>query len=218
MNFFIDLIDTGKIRTKEELRSVYRRFIKTYHPDSRPARTPPVGPGKDVDFDELKRDYLAAVDRLDELAAAPDRSAAPFRYDDEAFMGELRDLIARGLPVSVKALRKNKAYAASVDYVSKCIDHIYGGAYGFTQLDEQLKFLKRRLPRIYYYALQVFWSSYDCASGYAYAARIAKRHLAFIAHMLDEMGFASLVRFLDDVIGIAGRLSASARLDHRGGA
>ncbi len=171
-----------------------------------------------MDFDELKRDYLAAADRLAELAAAaPDRGDAPFRYEAEAFMGELRDLVARGLPVSEKALTKNKAYAASRDYVSKCLDHLYGGTYGFVQLDGQLKFLKRRLPRIYYYALEVFWSAYDCSSGYDYAKAIARRHLDFIADMLNEMGFASLVVFLDEVIEIAGRLSAAARLEHRGG-
>ena len=63
MSFFLDLIATGKIRTKTELRSLYRQFIKKYHPDSRPER------GKDVDFDDLKRDYLAAARRLEELAA-----------------------------------------------------------------------------------------------------------------------------------------------------
>ena len=162
-----------------------------------------------VDFDELKRDYLAAVDRLDELAAAgPERRALPLRR--RSLHGRAPRPCRARLAGQREGARKNKAYAASVDYVSKCIDHIYGGAYGFAQLDEQLKFLKRRLPRIYYYALQVFWSSYDCASGYAYAKTIATRHLAFISHILKEMGFSSLDRFLDDTIGIAGRLSASA--------
>jgi len=63
MNFFLDLIDSGKIRTKEELRTIYRQFIKKYHPDSRPERE------RAVDFDDLKRDYLEAAGRLDELAA-----------------------------------------------------------------------------------------------------------------------------------------------------
>lgn len=212
MNFFIDLIDTGKIRTKEELRSVYRQFVKTYHPDSALAHPAVAGRGKDVDFDDLKRDYLAAAERLVELAdVLPDRSTAPFRYEAEAFIGELRDLVARGLPVSEKALRKNKAYAASRDYVAKCLDQLYGGAYGFAQLDGQLKFLKRRLPWIYYYTLQVFWSAYDCASGYINAKAIAKRHLDFIAGMLNETGFASLVAFLDGVIETAVKVSAKAR-------
>jgi hypothetical protein len=213
MNFFLELIEAGKIRTKEELRSLYRQFIKKYHPDSRPERD------KAVDFDELKRDYLAAADRLAELVAtAPERASAPFRYDAEAFIGELRDLVARGLPVSERAVKKNKAYAASIDYVSKCIECLYGEAYGFAELDDQLKFLNRKIPRAYYYALQVFWSCFDCANGYAYAKIIATRHLGCITYMLEGMGFSSLDRFLRDIIELAGKLCVSARFEHRGNA
>jgi hypothetical protein len=202
MNFFIDLIDSGKIRTKEELRSLYRQFIKKYHPDSRPERA------KDVDFDDLKRDYLAASNRLEELAfalAPPD----PFHYDAEAFMAELRDLVARGLPVNQKAVSRNKAYAASIAYVSRGLEQLYGKEYGFADLDLQLKFLRRRIPRVYYYALQVFWSCFDCANGYAEAKMIAIRHLGCISHLLEEMGYAHLDEFLGDIIEISGRLAAA---------
>jgi hypothetical protein len=208
-NFFLELIDTGKIRTKEELRSLYHKVIKTYHPDSRPARD------RGVDFDDLKRDYLAAAERLAELAAQ-ELSAAPFGYDAEAFMSELRDLVARGLPVSERAVKKNKAYAASIDYVSKCIEHLYARTYGFAELDGQLKFLRRRIPRVYYYALQVFWSCFDCANGYLYAKTIAARHLGCISYTLVEMGFGSLDRFLRDLIESAGKLASKARLARRG--
>lgn len=213
MNFFIDLIETGKIRTKEELRSLYRQFIKKYHPDSRPGRPPAIEGDKRVDFDDLKRDYQAAVSRFRELAASEPgpSSPAPFRYDADAFMSELRDLVARGLPVSEKAVRKNRAYAASIDYVSKCIERLYGAAYSFAELDDQLKFLDRRIPRVYYYALQVLWSSFDCANGYAYAKVIAERHLGCISWTLDEMGFSTLGKFLADVIGTAGRLATIDR-------
>jgi hypothetical protein len=204
MNFFIDLIDTGKIRTKEELRSLYRRFIKTYHPDSRPEHD------KGVDFDDLKRDYLAAAERLEELSATRP-SPEPFRYDAETFMAELRDLVARGLPVSVKAVGRNKAYAASIAYVSRGLEQLYGKEYEFAELDRQLKFLRRRIPRIYYYALQVFWSCFDCANGYAYAETIALRHLGCISYLLVEMGFSSLDRFLVDIIGMSAKLAAKAK-------
>jgi hypothetical protein len=217
MNFFLDLIDTGKIRSKEELRSLYRRFIKQYHPDSRPVRPLALGRGRAIDFDELKKDYLEAVARLAALASAAEASALePFRYDAEAFMGELRDLVARGLPVSRKALRKNKAYAASVDHVSRCIAHLYGKAYSFEELDDQVKFLYGRIPRIYYYALQVFWSCFDCASGHEEAAIVARRHLGCIAHYLGEMGFNSLDAFLRDLIELALRLARDARIAHPG--
>lgn len=209
MNFFLDLIDTGKIRTKEELRSLYRQFIKKYHPDSRPERD------KSVDFDELKRDYLAATDRLAELAVVGFLSEN-FRYDAETFMSELCDLVARGLPVSEKAVRKNKAYAASMDYVSKSIEQLYGKAYNFAELDEQLRFLHDRIPRVYYYALQVLWSCFDCANGYAYAKAIASRHLGCISYVLRGMGFSSLDIFFKDLIESAERLSSKARLAHRG--
>ena len=201
MSFFLDLIATGKIRTKAELRSLYRQFIKKYHPDSRPERD------KDVDFDDLKRDYLAAAERLDALSAA----AAPkevFIFDPETFMAELRDLVARGFPVSVKAVRKNKAYAASIEYVSACVDHLYNKDIGFSDLDTQIKFLHRRIPRVYYYALQVLWSCFDCANGHADAKAVAARHLGCISFLLQEMGFLSLDRFLGDIIELSGRLGA----------
>ena len=213
MNFFIDLIETGKIRTMPELRSLYRQFIKTYHPDSRPEKPLAAARGKAVDFDELKRDYRAAALRLASIVAA--RSAPPsiFRYDARAFVSELRDLVARGLPVSAKAVRKNKAYAASIDYVSKSIEELYGSLYSFALLDEQLKFLYRRIPRAYNYALQVFWSCFDCVSGYAYAKTVAIRHLGCISYMLEEMGFSGLDKFLADIIEIAGRVGESSEKD-----
>lgn len=200
-NFFIDLVDTGKIRTKEELRSLYRRFIKTYHPDSL-ASSPSPSRARAVDFDELKRDYGAAVLRLEELGPAGTRPGA-FLYDAEAFMSELRDLVARGFPVSRKAVGKNKAYAASIEYVSRSVAHLYGAEIGFDDLDEQLKFLSRRVPRIYHYALQVFWSCFDCASGHSEAEIIARRHLGCIAHFLEDMDFSQLGRFLGDIIPLA---------------
>jgi hypothetical protein len=214
MNFFIDLIDSGKVRTREELRSLYRRFIKKYHPDSQPARERPERE-KLVDFDDLKRDYLAACLRLDELAAARSAPGA-FRYDAEAFMSELRDLVARGLPVSVKAVGRNKAYAASIAYVSKGMAHLYGASYDFAELDRQLKFLRRRIPRVYYYALQVLWSCFDCANGYAYAKTIARRHLGCISYLLVEMDYSSLDRFLGDIIEISGRIARKAGLADQG--
>ena len=211
MNFFIDLIDSGKIRTKEELRSLYRQFIKKYHPDTRPAQK------KAVDFDDLKRDYLAGLARLDELALSS-LPSEPFRFEAEAFMSELRDLVARGLPVSQKAVTKNKAYAASIAYVTKSIERLYGSGYAFADLDAQLKFLRRRIPRVYYYALQVFWSCFDCANGYSYAKIIALRHLGCISYLLREMGFDSLDRFLGDMIEMSGRLASKAGIAHPGGA
>jgi hypothetical protein len=204
MSFFLDLIATGKIRTKTELRSLYRQFIKRYHPDSRPERA------KDVDFDDLKRDYLAAARRLDELAAER-ASPGPFIFDPETFMAELRDLVARGFPVSVKAVRKNKAYAASIEHVSLCVEHLYTKAISFSDLDTQIKFLHRRIPRVYYYALQVLWSCFDCANGHADAKAVASRHLGCISHLLREMGFSSLDRFLGDIIELSERLGAGNR-------
>jgi hypothetical protein len=199
-------VDSGKIRTKEELRSLYKRFIKTYHPDSLASSSSPAK-ARDVDFDELKRDYAAALLRLEELRTAREGTDA-FAYEAEAFMSELRDLVARGLPVSRKAVGKNKAYAASIDYVACSIAHLYGARISFEALDEQLKFLSRRVPRIYYYALQVFWSCFDCASGHAEAEVIARRHLGCIAHFLEDMDFSQLGTFLGDLIPIAAAIGA----------
>jgi hypothetical protein len=125
-------------------------------------------------------------------------------------MWELRDLVARGLPVSRKALGKNKAYAASVEYVSRCVERIYGKDISFEDLDEELKFLSRRIPRVYYYALQVLWSCFDCASGNVEAELVARRHLGCVSRLLEDMGFSSLNRFLGDLIARASELAARA--------
>jgi hypothetical protein len=196
-NFFIDLVDSGKIRSKAELRSLYRHFVKKYHPDSKPER------GKDIDFDELKREYREAASLLDRAVAAQAAAGGPFAYDASKFIGELRDLVARGLPVSAKALRKNKEYAKSMDYVSRCMDKLYKGAYGFAEMNEQVEFLYARIPRVYWYVLQVLWSCFDCSSGYAYAATIAERHLGCISHLLKGLGFEALDAFLVDLIKAA---------------
>jgi hypothetical protein len=199
-SLFLDLVDSGQLRTKAELRSLYRHLVKKYHPDSRPEAPRP------IDFDELKREYLAAAARLD--AAASERDAArgagrAFEYDGAAFVGELRDLVARGLPVGAKAVRRNKEYAKSIDYVSKCMDSLYGGRYGFVELNEQVKFLSERIPRAYWYVLQVLWSCFDCASGYAHGATIARRHLGCISHLLEELGYGKLDAFLAGTIDLS---------------
>jgi hypothetical protein len=193
-NLFLDLVDSGKIRSKAELRSLYRHFIKKYHPDSRPELE------RAIDFDELKREYLEAASRLE--AASEDRGG-PFSYDAARFIGELRDLVARGLPVSAKAVRKNKGYAKSIDYVSKCMDGLYKGAYGFAEMNDQVKFLYARIPRVYWYVLQVLWCCFDCASGYAQGAATAERHLGCISHLLKGLGFDALDAFLGDLVKTA---------------
>jgi hypothetical protein len=205
MRLLQELVDTGKVRSKDELRTVYKSFVKKYHPDSRPETD------KAIDFDELKRDYRAAALKLEELWTGRPGSArdpAAFRYEAASFVGEFRDLVARGLPVNAKALRKNKAYAASMAYVSKGIAQLYGEAYSFPELDAQLKFLYRRLGRVYYYVLQALWSAFDCANGYLYAQAIALRHLDCVSSVLVEMGYASLDRFLRDFIELSARVGA----------
>jgi hypothetical protein len=210
VNLFIELVETGKVRRKEELRSLYKHFIKKYHPDSRPAST------RQVDFDELKKDYLRAVSRLEELETA--RAApGPFVYDAALFISELRDLVARGLPVSERAVRKNKEYARSIDIVSRCFEHLYKGSYGFVEMNEQVEFLYARIPRVYWYVLQVLWSCFDCISGYSYGATIARRHLGCISNVLEELGFDALDAFLGDLIESAKAEGAKARLTGRGG-
>jgi hypothetical protein len=207
---FSGLVDTGKVRSRTELRSLYRRIVKKYHPDSSPER------GGAIDFDELKREYLEAASRLEAAGSAPDAAtprACPFAYDPAAFVGELRDLVARGLPVSARAVRKNREYAKSIDYVSKCMDRLYGGAYGFPEMNDQMKFLYARMPRAYWYVLQTLWCCFDCASGYSEAATIADRHRGCISDALEGFGFGKLDAFLGDLIGIAGRLKAKLRLE-----
>jgi hypothetical protein len=204
MRLFVDLVETGKVRRKEELRSLYKHFIKKYHPDSKPASD------KRVDFDELKQDYLLATSRLEELEAAG-AMPGPFAYDAARFISELRDLVARGLPVSERAVRKNKEYARSIDIVSKCFEHLYKGSYGFVEMNEQVKFLYARIPRVYWYVLQVLWSCFDCVSGYSYGATIARRHLGCISSLLQELDFGALDAFLGDLIESARKQGAKAR-------
>jgi hypothetical protein len=195
-NLFVDLVDSGKVRSKAELRSLYRHFVKKYHPDSQ------TGGGADIDFDALKREYLEAASRL-ERAQAARPGEAPFAYDGAAFVSELRDLVARGLPVSAKAVRRNKEYAKSIDYVSRCMESLYRGEYRFAEMNDQLEFLRARIPRAYWYVLQVFWSCFDCASGYAHGLTIARRHLGCISMILEDLGFGKLDAFLARLIDIS---------------
>lgn len=111
--------------------------------------------------------------------------------------------------MSAKALGRNKAYAASVAYVSAGIDRVYGRDYTFAELNSQLKFLRRRQFSAYYYVLQIFWTCQSLATGYSYSRLAAERHLGCIDDRLIEMGYLSLDRFLRDFIELSTRVGAT---------
>jgi len=206
-NFFLRLVEDGKIESASELKTVYRRFVKRYHPDSRPAVA------RDVDFDELRRDYRAAAALLESRAGPmADGARGPaFEYDAEKYVGELRDLVARGLPVNPRAVERNREYGRSIEYVSACMALVYGDSYSFADLDRQLASLKERVPNVLYYAREVLWSGFDYSAGYPHMRHVAQRHLDWIRDSLDEMGLSSLRGFLEDFIEIAGKVASARR-------
>jgi hypothetical protein len=83
-------------------------------------------------------------------------------------------------------------------------------------MNEQVKFLCSRIPRVYWYVLQVLWSCFDCVSGYSYGATIARRHLGCISSVLEELGFETLDAFLSGLIESARVQGGKARQSGRG--
>jgi hypothetical protein len=206
MSIFIGLIDSGRIRTREELKRLYRRMVKKYHPDSHPESL------SIVDFDGLRREYREAELYLLEAGGQPRAKplvpAAPasapnqqFSWNKERFFDELRDLVARGLPVNAKALSRNAAYRRSRDYVADCLDFLYGKAFTFEMLDEELRALSREHRRVHYYAKQVLWNSFDKhAQAFPNSERAARTWLDLSREPLEKLGLGALHRFLADLV------------------
>jgi hypothetical protein len=200
MSVFTDLVAAGKIRSEDELRSLYKALLKKYHPDANP------GSGHALDFDDLKREYAEARKRLAATQTDACDSAAtalppgPFVFDRARFYWEFRDLTARGIPINRRALRKNRAYRESMEYVDASLAWYYGGRITFTIFDEEMERLRDAIPRIYWYAMQVLWNSFDSwLKDIDYNERLKDMYLGLIRRPLAQLGLDRLAECLTDL-------------------
>jgi hypothetical protein len=200
VNPFLSLVKTGGLATLDELRAFYKAEVKRLHPDLNGTE------GPRVDFDQLKNDYAEAyghlLARLDEQLSGPsdDASPVPAIAAREDYLDEIRNLVARGFPVNVQAASKNRAYTASIRQVSRYLEGRFHDPEFFPRVNRETRDLKRHHPRIHWYVLQIFWNLSDWrVTGYDYYRRIFLRHLEFIRETLEEEGYSTLWRLLEDL-------------------
>jgi hypothetical protein len=114
-NPFVDLIDSGRIRDEEGLKSAFRALAKRTHPDL----VPTLGEGEEAGraFLELRAEYEEALGRLEKKKRPPFRGfehisktrdssfeppepspVAPAPFSRRAFYECFEDLMARGFP------------------------------------------------------------------------------------------------------------------------
>ena len=198
MNPFLTLIRNGELSTLDGLRAFYKTEVKRLHPDLNGTD------GPRVDFDKLKQDYAQAysalLEKLDK-AADPDQAALAL-FERDAYLDEMRNLVARGFPVNVQAASKNRAYTASIRQVSGYLEGRFHDAEFFPRANREARDLKRRHARIHWYVLQIFWSLGDWRlTGFDYYRRMFLRHLEFIRETLQDEGYLTLWRLLEDLKG-----------------
>ena len=202
VNSFLDLVKTGELATLDDLRAFYKTEVKRLHPDLNGAE------GPQVDFDRLKNDYteayrhlLARVDAQE--SGLPDQvSGIAALVAREAYLDEIRNLVARGFPVNVQAASKNRAYTASIRQVSGYLEVRFDDADFFPRANREARALKRFHGRIHWYVLQIFWNLGDWrVTGYDYYRRIFLRHLEFIRETLEDEGYLTLLKLLKDLVG-----------------
>jgi hypothetical protein len=197
VNSFLALVQSGELSSLDDLRGFYKTEVKRLHPDLNGT----VGPR--VDFDRLKHDYAEAyrhlLARLDQTA--PSELPGSDALEREAYLDEIRNLVARGFPVNVQAASKNRAYTASIRQVSKYLEARFHDAEFFPKTNREARHLKRHHPRIHWYVLQIFWNLGDWrVTGFDYYRRIFLRHWNFIQETLADEGFLTLRRLLEDLV------------------
>lgn len=209
-NPFLRLIAQGQITSLDALKAQYRLTLKQYHPDLAGAEGPA------LDFDRLKQDYASALRfllaRLDAAAppepppqppAAPAPSPDPFPTRG-AYLDEFRNLVARGFPVNVQAATKNRAYTASIRQIGRSLEHRFGDADFFARANREARLLQRHNRKTLWYVLQIFWNLGDYRlTRYDYYRRIYRRHLAFIRDGLNDEGYPTLLRLVEDLVDAA---------------
>ncbi|HTX73192.1 MAG TPA: hypothetical protein VMC79_10230 [Rectinemataceae bacterium] len=199
---FMELVNSGAVRDEHELRRVYTAIVKRYHPDL--SRQPAVA----LDFDRLKSEFGVARALLRKKLS--ELSAGPVRFDRPAFMAEFRDLVARGFPINERAVRKNKRYRGSIEYVSASLGFYFGKTGSFDLINEQLRRLRDEIPRIYWYAMQILWNSFDAElAGFGYSRTIARRHYDCIAATIEKLGYSALDGLFLMLLGDGGTQEAA---------
>lgn len=190
--FFSELVRSGTVRSQAELRHVYTGIVKRYHPDLAQD-----GVVATLDFDRLKAEFAEARRLLQsrQAAAAPVAPPEKGRFDRATFLAEFRDLVARGFPVNARAASKNKSYRRSIEYIDASFAALFDRRDAFAVVNEQLRNLRDGIPRVYWYAMQILWNSFDGQlSGLEYSRIIARRHYDCIVATLDKLGYAELKR------------------------
>jgi len=245
MSLFSDLIASGRIRDRDQLRRVYRRVVKRFHPDSAPrkgAEEPGEAAGASggfVDFDDLRRELDEAERLLAELSKPPEkpavveaspsrpatrqtpsprtspaasRAAAREAFDRGILVTELRDLVARGLPVNVRAASRNRAYRDCVAKVSDQLALLSGDPERFALIDREMRRVKYGSLRLHYYVMQVLWNGLDWAlMGYDASRDTALRDFGVIRDNLEELGLGALEALLAWIIEADKPFSRAAR-------
>jgi hypothetical protein len=245
MSLFSDLIASGRIRDREQLRRVYRRVVKRLHPDSAPRKAGEISGeaaetgGGFVDFDDLRRELDEAERLLAELSKPPETpvavEAAPPRpatrrapspraspgatrhaeretFDRRVLIAELRDLVARGLPVNVRAATRNRAYRDCVAKVSAQLALLSGDPERFALVDKEMRRVKYGSLRLHYYVMQVLWNGLDWAlMGYDASRDTALRDFGVIRDNLEEQGLLTLEALLAWIIEADKPFSRAAR-------
>jgi len=184
---FSELVRSGTVKNQAELRRVYTRIVKRYHPDL--ARDTEIT----LDFDRLKSEFAEAKRLLQKSQVVIPPADAPFNR--AAFMAEFRDLVARGFPVNARAVSKNKSYRRSIEYVEASFARLFDRRDAFGVVNEQVRSLRDAIPRVYWYAMQILWNCFDGqAGGQDYYRTIARRHYDCIEATLDKLGYLALKR------------------------
>jgi hypothetical protein len=127
MNLFKELIVSGRIRTKDDLKKYYRRLAIKLHPDSAN------NDFSDEPFMQLHDDYEEARSWVSEY---PEPRRVVKR---EEILQLFWELIASGFPVDISIRGTSKLYLARIAVLSSLISE-YGplGEYSFADLEEEM--------------------------------------------------------------------------------
>ena len=165
----------------------------------------------------------AEARRSDATSTKPQPAPPPRKAHDGAsakravfnrgiLIAELRDLVARGLPVNLRAASRNRAYRDCVATVSAELALLSGDQERFARIDAQMRTVKYGSLRLHYYVMQVFWNGLDWASlGLPWSRDTALRDFGVIRDNLGELGLVELEALLAWIIEAERPLSQASR-------
>ena len=132
-------------------------------------------------------------------AAGPATVSA--RFDRDLLIGELRDLVARGLPVQARALARNKAYRHCVATISAQLALLTGEPDAFLRIDAEMRVVRASSLSLIYHVMQVLWNGLDWGlMGMDWSRLAALRDYGVIRQELAALGLQDLDRLLSWII------------------